>query len=109
MLVLMCCVYHTDNVYIMTLCVLAPYRSQNVGTQLLQYVLDYCGKHADVIESITAHVQTNNEDAIRFYKRHGFSVDPTVIDNYYKRITPSSAYLIKCSVTGTSSDEKKEA
>ena len=83
------------NVYIMILCVLAPYRNQSVGTQLINYILSYCTQNSNHIESITAHVQTNNDDAINFYKRHGFTIHDKVVENYYKRITPSSAYFIK--------------
>ncbi|KAE9546574.1 hypothetical protein FO519_010214, partial [Halicephalobus sp. NKZ332] len=42
---------------------------------------------------VTLHVQTDNEDALRFYKRHGFKVAKR-IENYYTRLEPSSAFLL---------------
>ena len=40
------------------------------------------------------HVQTNNDDAIAFYKRFGFVTDQ-VVQNYYKRLDPSDAVILK--------------
>ena len=47
-------------------------------------------------ESVTQaylHVQTSNEDAIRFYARYGFKVVEE-IKNYYKRIDPPDCYVL---------------
>jgi ribosomal protein S18 acetylase RimI-like enzyme len=41
--------------------------------------------------------QENNEDAVRFYTRKGFSVGPKV-ENYYKRIQPRGAFVVHKSV-----------
>ncbi len=37
--------------------------------------------------------QANNEEAIRFYERHGFARGATVPD-YYKKLNPSDAVLM---------------
>nr|XP_009407440.1 PREDICTED: N-alpha-acetyltransferase 50-like isoform X3 [Musa acuminata subsp. malaccensis] len=78
-------------VYIMTLGVLAPYRGLGVGTKLLNHVLDL--SHKQNIWEIYLHVQTNNDDAIAFYKRFGFEITDT-IRNYYMNISPPDCYVL---------------
>ncbi|KAG8051392.1 hypothetical protein GUJ93_ZPchr0001g31774 [Zizania palustris] len=78
-------------VYIMTLGVLAPYRGLGIGSKLLNCVLDLCEKQ-DVPE-IYLHVQTNNDDAISFYKKFGFEITKT-IEKYYKNIMPPDCYVL---------------
>ncbi|KAL6980166.1 N-terminal methionine N(alpha)-acetyltransferase NatE [Sarracenia purpurea var. burkii] len=79
------------RVYIMTLGVLAPYRGLGIGTMLLNHALDLCSKQN--IGEIYLHVQTNNEDAINFYKKFGFEITDT-IHNYYTNITPPDCYVV---------------
>ncbi|KAF5819285.1 putative transferase transcription regulator GNAT family [Helianthus annuus] len=79
------------RVYIMTLGVLAPYRGLGIGTKLLNHVIDLSSK--ENIGEIYLHVQTNNEDAINFYKKFGFEITET-IKNYYVRITPPDCYVV---------------
>ncbi|KAL8216865.1 hypothetical protein R6Q59_011361 [Mikania micrantha] len=80
------------RVYIMTLGVLAPYRGLGIGTKLLDHVLDLSSKQTNISE-IYLHVQTNNEDAISFYKKFGFEITET-IQNYYTNITPPDCYVV---------------
>ncbi|KAF5743289.1 N-alpha-acetyltransferase 50 [Tripterygium wilfordii] len=84
------------RVYIMTLGVLAPYRGLGVGTRLLNHVLDLCSKQN--ISEIHLHVQTNNEDAVNFYKKFGFEITDT-IQNYYTNITPPDCYVLTKFIT----------
>lgn len=82
----------TAAVYIMTMGVLAPYRSMGVGSRLLERTLSMAAEDANITEALL-HVQANNKDAIRFYERFGFVVKQTVKD-YYKRLDPPDAVLL---------------
>nr|CAD1823992.1 unnamed protein product [Ananas comosus var. bracteatus] len=61
------------------------------GTKLLTHVLDLSAKQN--ISEIYLHVQTNNDDAIAFYKKFGFEITDT-IQNYYTNITPPDCYVL---------------
>ncbi|KAK4524940.1 hypothetical protein GAYE_SCF07G2843 [Galdieria yellowstonensis] len=86
------------KIYILTIGVLAPYRERGVGTQLLQSILQLVKteRWKDVTE-IYAHVQTSNEEALRFYQKNGFEIGEKKT-NYYKDIDPPDCYVVykKC-------------
>ena len=81
------------KLYIMTLGVLASYRGRGIGTKLLEHVLANVGALGEV-KSIYLNVQSNNDEAIAFYKKFGFSVTGT-IENYYKRLDPSDCKVLE--------------
>lgn len=58
---------------------------------LLDYAIDYAKKAN--IQELYLHVQENNNGAIEFYKKFGFEITET-LENYYKHITPATAYVI---------------
>ncbi|CAN0086609.1 unnamed protein product [Ectocarpus sp. 6 AP-2014] len=82
-----------DSLYIMTLGVLATWRRRNIGTHLLRRVLESLPRHPSVKE-VYLHVQTNNDEAVGFYKEHGFNVEETIA-NYYKRIDPPDCFVLR--------------
>lgn len=59
---------------------------------MLQSIMVYYKKKLE-IKRITLHVHTANEAARQFYLQHGFQSGQT-IPNYYKRLEPTSAYLL---------------
>ncbi|RYG50035.1 N-acetyltransferase [archaeon] len=109
------------RLYIVILAVLAPYRGRGIGTthracnlaprrractahcachpaaccvagsQMVNSVVDAAMKHADVKE-IFLHVQSNNEEAQKFYERLGFARGEEV-KGYYRGITPPDAFI----------------
>lgn len=66
------------------------------GTKLLNHVIELCSKQN--IGEIYLHVQTNNEDAINFYKKFEFKITET-IHNYYTNITPPDCYVVTKFIT----------
>ncbi|PNW86932.1 hypothetical protein CHLRE_02g101850v5 [Chlamydomonas reinhardtii] len=78
--------------YIATLGVLAPYRNFAIGAKLLQRSLAAAQQDPNIEEAFV-HVQVDNEDAIRFYQRHGFEKGEVVKD-YYKKLSPPDAVVM---------------
>ncbi len=84
---------------VMTLCVLAPYRGGGIGSALLRRALAACAEVAPEAAEAYLHVQQGNDDALRFYARHGFEVGETV-ENYYRRIDPPHAVVLRLRLPG---------
>ncbi len=76
----------------MTLGCLAPYRRLGIGRQLLNHILSIVREDGK-FTSVCLHVQINNEDAIEFYKAHGFEIKATR-ENYYQKVTPADAHWL---------------
>ncbi|KAF5393426.1 hypothetical protein D9757_000777 [Collybiopsis confluens] len=97
-----CCrIESKDNetrLYLMTMGVLAPYRSRGLGSQSLRQVIDAVKSHPkSQIGKIYLHVQTSNSEAKFFYEKHGF-VQVGVHENYYKKIVPRDAWIMELAV-----------
>lgn len=88
-----------NRMYIMTLGVLAAYRGHGIGSNLVKSVLDYFDAEKDgkfsQIDEIMLHVQTSNDDAMKFYgEKFGFERGE-LVENYYKRIDPPHCYILR--------------
>lgn len=79
--------------YIITLGVLAPFRSMGLGSQLLRRSLEVVQESVPEVKSVELHVQINNDGAIAFYQKYGFQVVETIKD-YYVRVEPRDAVLL---------------
>ena len=101
-----CCRYDVLEgkraLYIMTLATLAPYRRMGIGKMLIDHVFDICDKD-ETIEVVSLHVQINNTTALDFYSNYGFE-QVEVVEKYYKRIEPDSAYLLVKRIDRKNSD-----
>ncbi|KAJ7497540.1 acyl-CoA N-acyltransferase [Mycena latifolia] len=83
------------SLYLMTMGILAPYRSRQLGSASLKLILDAAAAHTKPkIDRIYLHVQISNADAKRFYERHGFT-QVGVHENYYKKIVPHDAWILE--------------
>lgn len=67
--------------------------SNHAGSRLLEKCLLEASQD-DNIKEAYLHVQTNNDEAIRFYKQFRFEVGDT-ISNYYKRLDPPDAVILR--------------
>lgn len=61
---------------ILLLAVEREYRNMGIGTALMDHFLDVCRENS--LLSIRLEVRTDNNEAIRFYRRYGFSVTHTM-------------------------------
>ena len=81
------------QIYIQALCLLAPYRQRGLASQMLQEVIrPNVQKYGAT--SIYAHVWENNENALEWYERRGFT-RVLLVDQYYKRLRPSGAWIVR--------------
>jgi len=102
-----------SRLYIMTMGVLAPYRSRTLGTKALQKVIDAALEHNKTLKgspkaelppakrpltSFYMHVQTSNVEARKFYERNGF-VETGRVDGYYKQLEPHDAWVLEKALT----------
>lgn len=47
------------------------------------------------IEEVYAHVWEANEEGVEWYVKRGFVVDRAVVENYYRRLRPQGARLVR--------------
>ena len=71
------------------------------GAQLIERVLRLAEAYEGAtISEVYLHVQSNNEEALRFYDRFGFSRGD-LVPAYYKHIEPSDAYVVRKVLRGS--------
>ncbi|KAF5326279.1 hypothetical protein D9611_000042 [Ephemerocybe angulata] len=83
-----------NQLYLMTMGVLAPYRSRGLGSKALERVLAAASSHRPKIDKVYLHVQVSNDEAKKFYEANGFTLVSTH-EGYYKKITPSDAWVLE--------------
>ncbi|KAF7981880.1 hypothetical protein HWV62_31451 [Athelia sp. TMB] len=108
-----CCKIETKdeqtNLYLMTMGVLAPYRSRKLGSESLELIISAASAQKQpAISHIYLHVQVSNTDARRFYERHGFK-EVGLHENYYKKILPRDAWILRREIQGTEASVSTEA
>ncbi|KAL4890726.1 hypothetical protein BDV59DRAFT_204197 [Aspergillus ambiguus] len=99
------------NLYIQTLHLLSPYRGCGIAASLLNALLFASNpsatgsrapphplsdlvKHYN-IRTVTAHVHEANDEGLQWYAARGFQVEDGVVENYYRRLKPSGAKIVK--------------
>lgn len=87
---------NSHRLYIVTLGCLPTRRKQGIGTKMMQHIIQQISdwEQSSHIESIFLHVQINNDEAIQFYKKFGFTIVKEV-ENYYPRLSPTNAYILE--------------
>ncbi len=88
--------------YIITLGVLSPYRNLGLGSDLLKRCLERVQLCLPEVGLAKLHVQVSNDDAIRFYEHHGFTIVER-IENYYVRVEPRHAVVLHKRLVSSSS------
>ncbi|KAE8350917.1 hypothetical protein BDV28DRAFT_29270 [Aspergillus coremiiformis] len=116
------------NLYIQTLHLLSPYRGCGIAASLLNSLLFssppsafYSGSRSTYqvselvrhynVRTVTAHVHEANDEGLKWYIARGFQVEDVVVENYYRRLKPSGARIVKLVLQGNddASDETAEA
>ena len=82
------------KLYIMTIGVLPTYQRQGIATMLINQALD----DAKEVSEVYLHVHVDNESAIQFYTKLGFT-NVTRVVGYYKSLKDSDAYLFSKTIT----------
>ncbi|KAG5936634.1 hypothetical protein E4U60_002414 [Claviceps pazoutovae] len=84
------------TLYIRSMCLLAPYRGLGLAQAALEDILEGVLHRNVNVVSITAHVWTENEDGLRWYKGRGFEKDSVKpLEGYYLRLRPGTAWLVR--------------
>ncbi|CCX07021.1 acyl-CoA N-acyltransferase [Pyronema domesticum] len=86
-------VYNDGKIYIMTLCVLSPFRNLGAASALLKDVVETAKSWG--IREVYAHVWTENHEALEWYGKRGFVVEEEVIKGYYRKLRPDGARIVK--------------
>lgn len=87
----------THTLYIQTLALLAPYRHLGIASSLLSELL-LRTLHKDsglIVESVYAHVWEASAEALEWYVKRGFAVQEGVVHNYYRRLKPGGARIVR--------------
>lgn len=85
------------TVQLRTLAVLAQFRRQGIGRNLVMKVIEQAKKiqtDEDKTQGIRLHVHAGNDEALAFYKALGF-VKKAQIDNYYRHLEPRTAFVME--------------
>ncbi|KAK4695875.1 hypothetical protein P7C71_g1961, partial [Lecanoromycetidae sp. Uapishka_2] len=83
------------TLYIQTLATLAPYRSFGIASALLDITIRTSITHYEDVEEVYAHVWEANEEALEWYAKRGFVVEEQVVEEYYRKLSPSGARLVR--------------
>lgn len=90
------------DIYIQSLSLLSPYRGKGLAAAVLNVIIAAATAQNEVrIESLYAHVWTENEEALEWYSARGFKPEGAVISGYYRRLKPDTAYIFRRRLTPT--------
>ncbi|KAF8536055.1 acyl-CoA N-acyltransferase [Trichophaea hybrida] len=84
------------KIYLMTICVLSPFRRLGVATALLADVIETAKQWG--VKEIYAHVWVENHEAQGWYERRGFTIDEDVVEGYYRKLRPSGAKIVRLKI-----------
>lgn len=96
----------TYRLYIMTICVLEPYRHMGIGSRMLEAILKNVANETTVhITGVYLNVQTSSR-AIQFYKKFDFEQVDFVKD-YYVGLDCNDAYTLSLAIPQPLLEKKK--
>lgn len=84
------------DIYIQSLALLSPYREKGLASKALESVVAAAVAMREVkIRDIYAHVWTENLEALEWYVSRGFKREEPVIQGYYRRLKPDTAWILR--------------
>ncbi|KAF4124767.1 N-alpha-acetyltransferase 50 [Geosmithia morbida] len=93
----------SSTLYIRSLCVLAPYRGLGLASAAVDAVVASVRAADRSVNTISAHVWTDNEDALAWYEARGFRRHAArPIAGYYRNLRPDSAWLVQRDIAAAS-------
>jgi len=87
------------KIYLMTICVLSPFRRLGVASALLEDVLHTAETWG--VDEVFAHVWQENGDALEWYRKRGFTVDEGIVGGYYRKLRPDGARVVRLRISAT--------
>ncbi len=82
--------------YIQSLCLLSPYRRFGLATAALDDVVAAATASPRLnVRHVYAHVWTENDDGLQWYQARGFRRDPLPVQDYYMKLRPGSAWIVR--------------
>jgi hypothetical protein len=86
----------TFDIYIQSLALLSPYRSQGLATAVLNAIIASATTQNNIaVRELYAHVWTENSEALEWYAARGFKREEKVIQGYYRRLKPGTAWILR--------------
>lgn len=86
--------YHA--LYIQSLGVLAPYRGLGLASAALEQVLSAAQRDPSIdVRCVYAHVWTENEEGLDWYRGRGFTCSDKPVEGYYFKLRPDSAWIVR--------------
>ncbi|TVY31397.1 N-alpha-acetyltransferase, partial [Lachnellula occidentalis] len=92
----------THQIYIQSLALLSPYRSKGLATAMLNTIISSAVLTENPkINSVYAHVWTQNTDGLEWYTKRGFHREPNVLVGYYRKLKPDTAFVLRRKIVAT--------
>lgn len=92
----------SQNLYIQAITLLSPYRHLGLATAALEHVLSSAQLSSLSLDSgwdirgIYAHVWTENDEGLAWYRNRGFKWNEgSPIQGYYHRLRPNTAFIVR--------------
>jgi N-alpha-acetyltransferase 50 len=92
----------TSSIYIQSLALLSPYRSYGLATTALNAIIQSViqGPQTNFpITSLYAHVWSENKDGLKWYEARGFTREEPVVQDYYRKLKPNSAWILRRAIS----------
>lgn len=90
--------------YIAALTLLSPYRSKGLAQAALESVIRQivstpATQEEGGIQSLYAHVWTENNEGLEWYRKMGFHKEGKPVEGYYQKLQPSTAWVLRRNIS----------